>query len=712
MIPESLIAVLTITFVSGMTSMRKRRVLTRKLSALEALGGITNICSDKTGTLTQGQMVTRKAWIPGVGIYTVNNSEDAANPTQGTITLGSEKSRADMEAEKKVRQEKLEAERSGGGIKFREPKEKTERDERRVVTQQFDEKYDSDDMEPKDVELVPELDAFLQSTALCNLATVRYNDSESRWQTTGDPTEVALQVFARRFDLGKKKLEGQHGWKQLSEYPFDSTVKRMSVVYRVPGEKNTVIFTKGAVERILDLCSSVGIGGHETAVTDEIKESILEQMTLLADQGLRVLAIARRNWTGEAVNERSEIPREEIEKDLTLLGLAGIYDPPRLETKDAVRECTNAGIRVHMLTGDHPGTAAAIAREVGIIPKDMSTLPKDVADSLVKTAADFDGLSDDDIDQMPELPLVIARCAPNTKTRMIAALHRRGKYAAMTGDGVNDGPSLQAADVGIAMGLAGSDVAKGASDIVLTDDNFASIVNAIEEGRRMFDNIQRFVLHLLTSNVGEVVLLVCGLGFQDHNKFSVFPLSPLSILWINMLTSGFPAFGLGREKASYNIMTRPPHDNKKGVFTWQIICDMIVYGLLMGILTLFTFVIIVYGPGNAELGTDCNKAYSDSCDVVFRARAAVFAELTWLILISAWEIKGIRRSMFRLDPTSERSFPFFHDIWENQFLFWAVTIGSVVVFPCIYIPGFNTTVFKHKGKSSAPQPIKNKGSNC
>ncbi|KAB2580820.1 putative potassium sodium efflux p-type atpase protein [Lasiodiplodia theobromae] len=695
MIPESLIAVLTITFVSGMTSMRKRRVLTRKLSALEALGGITNICSDKTGTLTQGQMVTRKAWIPGVGIYTVNNAEDAANPTHGTITLGTEKSRAEMEAEKKARQEKLEAERSGGGIKFKEPKEKTERDVRRAVND-FDEKSDSDDMDPKDVEVVPELDAFLHSTALCNLATVRYNDSEQKWQTTGDPTEVALQVFARRFELGKKQLEGERGWKQLTEYPFDSTVKRMSVVYKVPDDGSTIIFTKGAVERILDLCVNVGIGAHETAITDEVKEQILEQMSLLADQGLRVLAVARRSWTGEPINEKSEIPREDIEQGLTLLGLAGIYDPPRLETKDAVRECTNAGIRVHMLTGDHPGTAAAIAKEVGIIPKDMSTLPKDVADSLVKTAAEFDGLTDEEIDQMPELPLVIARCAPNTKTRMIAALHRRGKYAAMTGDGVNDGPSLQAADVGIAMGLAGSDVAKGASDIVLTDDNFASIVNAIEEGRRMFDNIQRFVLHLLTSNVGEVVLLVCGLGFQDDRKYSVFPLSPLSILWINMLTSGFPAFGLGREKASYNIMSRPPHDNKKGVFTWQIIFDMIVYGLLMGMLTLFTFVIIVYGPGDGKIGQDCNKSYSPDCDVVFRARAAVFAELTWLILISAWEIKGIRRSMFRLDPRSESRFPFFADIWENKFLFWSVTVGSVVVFPCIYIPGFNTTVFKHK----------------
>lgn len=358
-----------------------------------------------------------------------------------------------------------------------------------------------------------------------------------------------------------------------------------------------------------------------------------------------------------------------------------------------------------MLTGDHPGTAAAIAKEVGIIPRDLSILPKDVADAVVKTAAEFDGMSDDEIDALPELPLVIARCAPHTKTRMIAALHRRRKFAAMTGDGVNDGPSLQAADVGIAMGLAGSDVAKGASDIVLTDDNFASIINAIEEGRRMFDNIQKFVLHLLTSNVGEVVLLICGLGFQDRSGFSVFPLSPLQILWINMVTSGFPAFGLGREKAAYNVMTRPPHNNKKGVFTWQVIVDMLVYGVLMGVLCLLTFVIVIYGPGVDSLGFDCNRSYNDNnvqdtCDVVFRARAAVFAELTWLILITAWEIKSLRRSIIRLDPHKPFTIAQIgRDLYENRFLFWSIAIGSVVVFPCIYIPGLNTSVFKHKGIS-------------
>lgn len=687
-IPESLIAVLTITFVVGMTQMRKRKVVTRQLSALEALGGITNICSDKTGTLTQGQMVTRKAWIPGVGIYTVNNSEDAADPTKGTISLGPEQTKHEAKTEEENREERLDAERSTAALKFDLPEKEESEDDGTM--------NEKDQVE--DPEMVPEMRAFLESTALCNLATVRYNDNEQKWQTTGDPTEIALQVFSHRFDSGKKVLEGQ-GWKQSAEWPFDSSVKRMSVAYRSPpstGSQETLIFTKGAVERVIDLCDSVGLNDKKQAMDEKMKEAVLEQMSLLADQGLRVLAIARRDWDGD-INEHSGIAREEVEKDLTLLGLAGLYDPPRLETKEAVKQCTNAGIRVHMLTGDHPGTATAIAKEVGIIPRNVGTLPQDVAASLVKTAAEFDGMTEAEIDELPELPLVIARCAPDTKTRMIAALHRRQGYAAMTGDGVNDAPSLKAADVGIAMGLNGSDVAKGASDIVLTDDNFASIVNAIEEGRRMFDNIQKFVLHLLISNVAEVLILICGLGFQDRTGFSVFPLSPLQILWINMLTSSFPAFGLGREKAVYNVMSRPPHDNRKGVFTWQIVADMLVYGTIMGTLCLMTFVIIVYGAEGGNLGIDCNRTYSDSCDPVYRARAAVFAELTWAILLSAWEIKGLRRSLFRLDPFSEKRFSVFADLWENKFLFFSVVIGAISVFPAIYIPTLNTTVFKHKG---------------
>lgn len=690
-IPESLIAVLTITMVVGMTQMRKRRVVIRQLSALEALGGVTNICSDKTGTLTQGQMVTRKVWIPGVGIYTVDGAEETSNPAKGTVSLrptprdaeGSDEKRQHLCLER-VTEETFKDQLEG---KIRREK--------------------ANEATAETAELTPDLEGFLQSTALCNLATVRHDSQKNEWQAIGDPTEIALQVFAHRFSLGKKVLES-HGWTQLAEYPFDSSIKRMSVVYQSPNHDRSFIFTKGAVERVLELCTTIGTGEHQRRITESTQAEVLEQMTLLADQGLRVMAIARRTSNDPNVNG-SEAPRATVENGLTLLGLAGLYDPPRLETKDAVESCTTAGIKVHMLTGDHPSTATAIAKEVGILPRNLNSLPPAVAASLVLTASSFDSMSDAQIDLLPTLPLVIARCAPHTKTRMIAALHRRKAFAAMTGDGVNDAPSLQAADVGIAMGLAGSDVAKSASDMVLTDDNFASIVSAIQEGRRMFDNIQKFILHLLTSNVAEVILLILGLAFRDRRSFSVFPLSPLQILWINMLTSSFPAFGLGREKASSDIMRRPPHDNKRGVFTVPILVDMLVYGTLMGALTLLSFVIVVYGPsGGGELGFDCNRTYSSSCTVVFRARACVFAELTWLILISAWEFKSLRYSLWNLDPHRQKphrlsirtristttQLPFYT---ENRFLFWAVVAGAASVFPAVYIPVLNTAVFKHVG---------------
>jgi len=679
--------------VVATTVMRKANVVVRDLSALEALGGVTNICSDKTGTLTQGAMIVRKVWLPTNSIYTVCDSKRPSNPTEGHVTVAEQK---DSKAESPQREKRdFDLERSAATLTFDVPEEKLNPPKK-------------DDDSEEVATMTPDLEAFLLSAALCNLATVRHErhpeSDKPEWEVTGEPTEIALQVFAHRFERGKKAVEAK-GWKQVAEFPFDSSIKRMSVVYNGPDMDHSMVFTKGAVERVIDLCTTAGIGEAQEPMTDEYKERVLKQMDVFASQGQRVLAIASRPWDSmyhekptAGDDEVDGALRQRAESGLTLLGLAGIYDPPRRETTPAIAECSSAGIRVHMLTGDHPATAEAIAKEIGIIPRNVNVLRADIAKSIVLKASDFDKLSDQEIDELPELPLVLARCAPDTKTRMIEALRRRGAFMAMTGDGVNDAPSLSRADVGIAMG-SGSDVAKGASKIVLTDDKFNSIVAAIREGRRMFDNIQKFILHLLTSNVGEVILLIVGLTFQDEHSLSVFPVSPLEILWINLVTSSFPAFGLGRELASREVMRKPPHDKSSGVFTKQIIVDMLVYGWLMGTLTLMTFVIIIYGVHNGQLGVDCNKKYSDSCEPVFRARATVFVELTWLILISAWEFKDIRRSMFRLNPDSTSRFPLFKDLYENKFLFWAVTIGAMSVFPVVYIPVVNTVVFKHTGIS-------------
>jgi len=370
------------------------------------------------------------------------------------------------------------------------------------------------------------------------------------------------------------------------------------------------------------------------------------------------------------------------------------------------------------LTGDHAATARAIAEEIEIVTPDDPP-------SAIMTAAQFNKLGDKEIDALPELPLVIARCDPETKVRMILAAGRRGKYTAMTGDGVNDAPSLKLAPVGIAMGMEGSDVAKDASELVLTgkcdcivgsmnspliapaDDNFDSVRLAISEGRRIFDNIQRFILHLrkfsnrripllgltfeiVCVNVGECILLVLGLAFLDSTDHSVFPLSPLSILWINMVTSSPPAFGLGMEPPAARVMKRPPHNIKKGVFTIQIIIDILYYGLVMGITVMIAFVVVVWGRYNGDLGTECNRADTNGdCVYVFRARSTVFATLILEILLFAWELKALDRSMFNITPGR----PFYEDLWANKILFWTVVIGCASIPLAIYIPVFNSRVF-------------------
>lgn len=245
---------------------------------------------------------------------------------------------------------------------------------------------------------------------------------------------------------------------------------------------------------------------------------------------------------------------------------------------------------------------------------------------------------------------------------------------------------------------SGSDVAKDASDIVLTDDNFASIVAAIEEGRRIFDNIQKFVLHVLAENIAQAGTLLVGLVFKDSRGLSVFPLAPVEIVWIIMVTSGMPDMGLGFERAVPDILKRPPQSLKTGIFTLEFLVDMVVYGLWITALCLASFALVVYGFGGGNLGENCNDGYNETCETVFRARATTFACLTWFALFLAWEMVDMRRSFFRMQPGSTKYFTqWMHDVWRNKFLFWAILIGFVTLFPTLYIPVINHNVFKHTG---------------
>lgn len=428
----------------------------------------------------------------------------------------------------------------------------------------------------------------------------------------------------------------------------------MSVIVKhlPPGKYH--VFTKGAVERVLGICNTFitpGSESNEAQLGDSMRLEILESMKVMASQGLRVLAFASRDYNGVLPDpdiedeDGEDIPRNTVKADLAFLGLIGIYDPPRPESKPSVLACQAAGITVHMLTGDHIATARAIAAEVFILPADVRTLPANVLDTLVMPATEFDALTDAEIDGLPQLPLVVARCAPSTKVRMIDALHRRGRYCAMTGDGINDAPSLKRADIGIAMG-SGSDVAKESSDVVLTDDNFASILNAIEEGRRIFDNIQKFILHVLAANLGFVVALLAGLAFKDATGISVFQLSSVEIIWMLVGTGAFCETGLGFEKAVPDILNRPPQSLKYGVFTPEFFANMTVYGFMEAACIMGTFTVVVYGFNSGDLGVGCNNDYSRACQPVFRARATSYTTTTWVFLLFAWQLIDTRRSFF------------------------------------------------------------------
>lgn len=660
MIPASLVVVLTITMAAGTKRMVERNVIVRNLRSLEALGGVTDICSDKTGTLTQGKMVAKKAWIPAKGTYTIGESDEPFNPTKG-------------------------------GISFiaKEP--------RKVQMQDKD--------QPSDYGVLLQdneaLKDYLRVASLANLATVHRNDAGA-WHARGDPTEIAIQVFASRFQWNRRaSTAGEHPvMKMLHEFPFDSDIKKMSVIYKDLHSEKMFAYTKGAVERVINSCVSYSNEKSEsTTMTDEYRNEILENMEALASHGLRVLALASKDYH-EPYEEGQEIDRSTVEDDLDFKGLVGIFDPPRPESAPSVRRCHEAGIEVHMLTGDHPGTARAIAAQVGILPSRMNELSKDVANSMVMTATQFDGLTDEEIDNLPVLPLVIARCAPNTKVRMIEALHRRNRFCAMTGDGVNDSPSLKRADVGIAMGQAGSDVAKDASDIILTDDNFASILAAVEEGRRTFDNIQKFVLHLLAQNISQALVLLIGLVFKDAEGLSVFPISPIEILWIIMITSGIPDMGLGFQEKAPDVLQRPPHNLKRGVFSIELMIDMLVLGVWLAALCLTAFVLVLYPWGGGQIGYACNESIGDRCETIFRARATCFACLTWFSLFLAWEVIDMRRSFFRMQPNSDRYFTqWMLDVWRNKFLFWAIIAGFITIFPILYIPVISSQVFRHTGIS-------------
>lgn len=544
--------------------------------------------------------------------------------------------------------------------------------------------------------LSPDIHQLTLCAALCSSASIQRarNDAGevTGWEGRGDATEVALQVFAHKLGYGRPYLVDHSAEKNddilystqpdeyqvLVEHAFDSGIKRMTMAYmckpRKSGESPYILVVmKGAFERVFERCTDVlADNGREIEKSDS--DAIMQQYEGLAAEGLRVLTLCSKRLPASDADKVKNMTRDDLETGMSFLGLAGIYDPPRTESALAVADCHRASIVPRMLTGDHKGTAIAIALAVGILHKDYPA-------TAVMTGPEFDRLSDDQVDALDPLPSVVARCAPETKVRMVEALHRRNRLCIMTGDGVNDAPSLKRADVGVAMGKNGSDVAKQCAEIVLSDDNFATIIVAVKKGRGIFFNLSKFFLYLMSGNIAQIVLMLIGLAFIDNNGQSTFPISPVGILWINTLCAGPPALALGLEETPSDAMLRKPSEYKSIFTKWWII-DLFAYGFFMGAIALANFAAVMYGYFDGYLGEYCNENLrADLCNHVGRARGAVFASFLFVLLVHAFVCKHPQQSIFSMD------------LIENKPLLWSVTILCLSVFPVIFIPVINDRVF-------------------
>jgi Ca2+-transporting ATPase len=479
-VPEALAAIVTGALAIGMHEMAKRNALVRKMPAVETLGCTTVICSDKTGTLTKGEMTVRRLF------------------TAGRIV-----------------------EVTGVGY-------------------------------APEGDLKPPPDArsthlLMKGGLLCSDAVL--GEAEGRWFVKGDPTEGALVVVAAKAGLGQG--ETRRACPRLAEFPFSSERKRMTTLHRMEDGK-TVAFMKGAPEVVLERCSFLLDGDERRALSDTDRTRILRANEEMAERALRVLGVAYRE-----LPERDGYGEDLVEAELTFLGLVGMMDPPREEAIEAVRVCRQVHIKPVMITGDHRLTAVAVAKELAI-HRDGD---------LVLTGEELANLGDDEFQGIVERVTVYARVSPMDKLKIITAWKKKGEVVAMTGDGVNDAPALKHADIGIAMGITGTEVAKEASDIVLGDDNFATIVRAIERGRWIYDNIKKYLTYLLRANLTEVLILggvVVAMGPE------YLPLLPAAILYINLATDGLPALALGIAPADPDIMERPPRDPQESVFSKDV----------------------------------------------------------------------------------------------------------------------------------------------
>ncbi len=497
------------------------------------------------------------------------------------------------------------------------------------------------DQKPVNTSDYPDLHNVLLCGTLCNGAELR--EDGGQYKIIGDTTEGAILTAAAKMGLWKDALEKEYPF--VGEIPFDSVRKKMTIIRRDRNNR-LIAFVKGAPEIVADDCVNIEENGAGRQLNGKDKENILKASADLANQAMRVLAIAYRVLDDSTIAHEPKL----IERELTFAGLVAMIDPPRSEVKAAMQECKTAGIKTVMITGDHKNTAAAIARELGFFKED----------SVALAGEELDKLSDEQLYEKVETVAVYARVSPEHKLRIVRALRKHGEIVAMTGDGVNDAPAVKEADIGAAMGITGTDVTKEVSDMVITDDNFASIVAAVEEGRGIYDNIKKFVHYLLSCNAGEVLVM-----FISSVLGMPLPLLPVQILWINLVTDGLPALALGVDPIAPDIMRRRPRPTNEPVVTKQGAYLMLFQGTLIAICSLLAFALVLYLEREG----------------ITRARTAAFAVLACSQLFHSFNCRSNTESIFKIG------------LFTNKQLVLAAIVSFLLQMAAVYVPVMQT-IFK------------------
>ncbi len=595
-VPEGLPAVVTITLALGVTRMVKRHALIRKLPAVETLGSATVICSDKTGTLTKNEMTVTRLFA-GDQVFEVTG--------EGYEPVGEIREPLNVNRETSSPSKDL--------LPFTFP------------------------LSP----LSPALRELLTAAVLCNGATLR--EENGTWQVIGDPTEGALLVAAAKAELTIERLDSAYCF--LGEVPFDPERKMMTIVRQTPD--GSVAYVKGAPDVLLRHCTHrLAIDGTTEPITESIRAAILDANASFAHQALRVLAMAHRRLDGEPKVYRAQ----DLEDRLVFLGLAAMKDPLRPEAKAAVQACHDAGIRTVMITGDHKDTAVAIAEELRGVKEPIQSL----------SGMELDGLSDEELAKTVDQVAVYARVSAEHKLRIVKAWKARGAIVAMTGDGVNDAPAVKAADIGVAMGITGTDVTKEAADMVVTDDNFASIAAAVEEGRGIFDNIRKTIYFLLSCNVSEVLVMLFAtlIGLP-------LPLLPIQILWMNLVTDGFPALALAVDPKSPDLMKQPPRRSEARLLDGGTLLAIGAQGVMLSAIALGAFAYSLYGLHQE----------------VEQARTVAFTVMVIAQLVHAFNCRSERWSLFQVG------------LWTNRPLLLACSLSLGVQVVVLTVPAVST-IFK------------------